>query len=99
MADDVTVMPPGERPLSGREEIYAAWSEGAGDDGLEWEPQGGSVSQAGDLGWTWGIWVFTTRDAEGQGELSYGKYVFIWKKVDGDWKIVANIWNDNPAPE
>lgn len=79
LADDATVMPPGQNPLSGREEIYAKWRGQAGDDVLEWEPQDGSVSQSGDLGWTWGNWVFTTTDEEGHSQRSYGKYVFIWK--------------------
>ncbi len=99
LAEEATVMPPGQNPLSGREDIYATWTEEAGDDLLEWEPQDGSVSQSGDLGWTWGNWVFTTTDEEGQSQRSYGKYVFIWKRVAGDWKIVANIWNDSPEPE
>jgi len=23
-----------------------------------------------------------------------GKYVVVWEKVEGDWKLAANIWND-----
>ena len=99
LADDATVMPPGQGPLSGREDIYATWSEEAGADRLEWEPQDGNVSQSGDMGWTWGNWVFTTPDEAGQSESTYGKYVFVWKKVGSDWRIVVNIWNDNPASE
>lgn len=99
MADDVRVMPPGESSLSGREVVYATWNEGGGEDRLDWEPQGGSVSQSGDLGWTWGQWAFTTADQEGQGETSYGNYVFVWRKVGSDWKIAANIWNDSPGTE
>jgi ketosteroid isomerase-like protein len=98
LAEDAIVMPPGQNALSGREDIYARWREGAGDVVLEWEPKDGSVSQAGDLGWTWGNWVLIAGDEAGQSQRSYGKYVFIWKRVGGDWRIVANIWNDSPAP-
>lgn len=24
-----------------------------------------------------------------------GKFINIWKKIDGDWKIYSNIWNTN----
>jgi hypothetical protein len=27
-----------------------------------------------------------------------GKYLNVWKFVDGDWKIYSNIWNAN-APQ
>jgi len=99
LAEDATVMPPGQDPLAGRESIYARWREDAGDVVLEWEPQDAAVSKSGDLGWTWGNWVLSAMDDEGQSQKSYGKYVFIWKSVGGDWKIVANIWNDSPEPE
>jgi ketosteroid isomerase-like protein len=23
-----------------------------------------------------------------------GKYVVVWEKVEGDWKLAADIWND-----
>ena len=99
LAEDATVMPPGQHALSGREDIYATWREDAGDVVLEWEPQDGSVSESGDLGWTWGYWVLTDTDDQGQPQRGYGKYVFIWKRLGGAWKIVANIWNDSPEPE
>lgn len=27
--------------------------------------------------------------------VEQGKYLNVWKKVDGDWKIYSNIWNTN----
>ena len=99
LADDAVVMPPGQNPLSGRDEIYARWKEEEGDGTLAWTPQDGNISLSADLGWTWGNWVLTTTDDEGRTQRSYGKYVFIWKRVGGDWKAAANIWNDSPDPE
>jgi hypothetical protein len=29
------------------------------------------------------------------GVVDKGKYINIWKKEDGDWKILSNIWNTN----
>jgi ketosteroid isomerase-like protein len=66
---------------------------------LEWEPEAASVSASADLGWTWGHWEFTASEPDDDSDTSHGKYVFIWKKVDGDWRIVANIWNDSPSPD
>lgn len=67
-------------------------------DRLEWEPQDGSVSLSGDLGWTWGAWVYTPQNEEVRVERTFSKYIFIWRKVGNEWKIAVNIWNDTPAP-
>ena len=32
----------------------------------------------------------------GKGETERGKYVNVWKQVDGRWRIQANIWNASP---
>ena len=97
-AEEVLLLPPGTEPRSGREDIYR-------DDSLEgllgnlaWEPEDGSVALSGDLGWTWGRWVFTVVDHHGNSQQSYGKYVFLWRKTDGQWKMTVNIWNENPEP-
>lgn len=31
-------------------------------------------------------------------DMEKGKYLNVWKNVDGEWKIYLNIWNAN-APE
>jgi len=36
---------------------------------------------------------------EGEQELDQGKYIVIWKKVDGQWKLHRDIFNSsNPPP-
>jgi len=94
--DDATVMPPEQSPVSGRAEIYATWSNQFSDERLGWEPQGGSVATSADLGWTWGHWTFSAVDDQDPAQRSSGTYVFIWKRVGGGWKVVANIWNSGP---
>lgn len=34
--------------------------------------------------------------AYGQGLTERGKYINVWKQVDGRWRIQANIWNADP---
>lgn len=36
--------------------------------------------------------------AYGQGLTERGKYINVWKQVNGEWRIQANIWNADPAP-
>jgi len=38
--------------------------------------------------------------AEGGHKLDQGKYVVIWKQVEGEWKLHRDIWNTSmPAPK
>ena len=39
-----------------------------------------------------GVYVLTY----GQGVTERGKYMNVWKNVNGDWRIQANIWNTDP---
>lgn len=34
----------------------------------------------------------------GQGLTERGKYINVWKQLNGEWRIQANIWNADPAP-
>ncbi len=33
----------------------------------------------------------------GEGVTERGKYVNVWKQVNGSWRIQANIWNTDPS--
>jgi ketosteroid isomerase-like protein len=39
-----------------------------------------------------GIYMLTY----GEGVTERGKYINVWKHVDGNWRIQANIWNADP---
>ncbi len=42
----------------------------------------------------YGYYEGTTRRPDGS-EISWkGKYVIVWKKVEGEWKIYLDIWNE-----
>ncbi|MEO0584930.1 MAG: nuclear transport factor 2 family protein [Bacteroidota bacterium] len=47
----------------------------------------------GDEAYDYGYYEGKTKSAE-RGESSWGgKYVIIWRKVEGEWKIYLDIWN------
>lgn len=99
MADDVLILPPGAQPVMGREKYYAQMKAEGLAGQLEGDVLGAEVSASGDMGWTWGRWVFTVQDSSGNPVVSYGKYLCTWSKIDGQWKMTSNIWNSNPKPE
>jgi ketosteroid isomerase-like protein len=97
LADDAMMMPANARPVYGREAISKLMSEGTYD--LTWEPQDGEVSASGDMGWTWGKSVISWVDKAGEKQVRYGKYLNVWKKIDGQWRVQVDIGNQSPAPE
>jgi ketosteroid isomerase-like protein len=55
---------------------------------------GADVAASGDLGYTFGTYVFITKDKDGKPFREYGKYTSIWKmQKDGSWKVVLDMGN------
>lgn len=74
-----------------------AWAEGTS---LTWTPVKADMSASGDLGYTYGNYVFKHKDKAGKLITDYGKYTSIWKKQkDGLWKVVVDMGNSSPAPK
>jgi len=74
-----------------------AWPDGTS---LTWTPVKADMSASGDLGYTYGNYVFKSKDKEGKPVAYYGKYTSIWKKqTDGSWKVVVDMGNSSPAPK
>lgn len=97
---DATMFSDGRHPVRGREAIYEVMKPGDAAAVLEWTPRDGGVARSGEMGWTWGEYTVTVKDAEGGEEKSYGKYVNVWKKnSDGEWKVLVDIGNESPAPD
>ena len=61
---------------------------------MTWRPTDAEVSSSGDLGYTYGVYSYRTRDS-----LFQGTYVTVWKKdPDGKWKAVLDSGNPGLAP-
>ncbi len=67
---------------------------------LTWQPTMAFASAAGDLGYTLGIWQSRHYNDAGQGQVTTGKYVTIWRKqADGSWKVVFDGGNPDSSPK
>jgi ketosteroid isomerase-like protein len=56
------------------------------------------MSASGDMGYTFGTFVFKGQDKAGKPFTSSGKYASIWRKQkDGSWKVVMDMGNSGPA--
>ena len=56
---------------------------------LTWEPDYVDVSSSGDLGYTYGKFIYTTKDSVGKSNKNKGVFHTVWKRqADGKWKFV-----------
>lgn len=56
---------------------------------LEWEPDFVDASTSGDLGYTYGKFIYTRLDSAGKEVKITGVFHTVWKKQeDGSWKYV-----------
>ena len=70
------------------------WPEGTT---LTWTPVKAEMAASGDLGYTYGNYVYTAKNKEGKLVANHGKYTSIWKKQkNGQWKVVVDMGNSSP---
>ena len=95
---DAVVMPPNAPVCTGRDELRAyITSDMAGSKaaGIVLVNGPSTTGASGDLGWHQGI--YTVKSASGE-TVGSGSYMEVWRKIDGKWLMVRDIWNsDRPA--
>lgn len=82
--------------VEGRKGIAEAWAGLLGLPGISFtfEPTRIEVSASADLASDVGTYSLAF-DADGGRVEDQGKYVLVWKKVNGAWKVLADIFNSN----
>jgi ketosteroid isomerase-like protein len=61
---------------------------------LTWEPVNGDIAESGDLGYTYGTYLVSSKDSLHK-KLAEGCYVTVWKKDSiGDWKWILDTGTD-----
>jgi uncharacterized protein (TIGR02246 family) len=91
--DDAVAFPPGSAMVKGRAAIGAMWksmAEQVGDPKvttLDVKPLGPSAARE--------IGIVSLKTKGPTPKEVTGKYVVVWEKVGSDWKLAADIWNDN----
>lgn len=94
-ADDASLFQQGSAIDSGKEAIHSAWVALATAPGFSFNTTTTKVeaAQSGDMAYETGIYLSTIKE-KGELKAQKGKYVVVWKKLaDGNWKIVAHIFN------
>ncbi|MGH8283079.1 MAG: YybH family protein [Gammaproteobacteria bacterium] len=94
--DDALLLPENRAAIQSKNTIEQSLRNLPAGSTLSWAPQGADAS--GDLGYTWGIYTLTGSNAAGQSTAAYGKYLSVWKKQSGNWKLSVMMTNQSPGP-
>ena len=90
-----TVLPPGSDMVSSRAGIEKLWA-GAIQSGLKFTGlQTISVEQYGGVAREIGRFTAEAPNSQKQMTKLDGKYVVVWKQVNGTWLLDSDIWNFN----
>ena len=96
-ADDASMLPPNATIATGKDAIRANWSHFMSLPGfnIQFAPSKIAVAKSRDLAYEIGTYQFTVNDQQGKPATSVGKFVVVWQKRAAQWKVVADIFNDD----
>ena len=97
--EDAAVMPANEKAAHGREAIGEWWNRSMQMPGydLTFQTDQLVLSRSGDMALDRGTYRFAATPPAGP-ISDTGKFVVVWRKIGGEWKVAADIFNsDLPA--
>ena len=86
-------------PVEGREAIGRWWHAfmGLPELSLTFQPTKIEVAGAGDLAYDTGSYLLSFKSDVGPFKEA-GKYLQVWTRVDGQWRLAADMFSGNGAP-
>jgi uncharacterized protein (TIGR02246 family) len=92
-ADDAAILPPGSEMVRGREGIEAFWRAFIAI-GVAAELRTKTLELEGDGDRAAEVATYMMV-AENGGTVDVGKYIVLWRRQDGEWKLFRDIWNSS----
>jgi ketosteroid isomerase-like protein len=90
--ENAKILPPNMDMLEGRDIILKFW-QGALEMGIKsYEPKIIEVEYSGNLGFFLGTY---TLYGAGKKIINKGKFITVFKNVDGEWKVYRDIFNSS----
>ncbi|MCP4327713.1 MAG: DUF4440 domain-containing protein [Alphaproteobacteria bacterium] len=98
-ADDGLFLPPNAAPIQGQGPIGEMWTTLTQMPGVAFSiaTERLEIAASGDLAYDYGVYDLAY-DGDNGRVTDRGKYVVVWKRVDGGWRVAADIFNSNGAP-
>lgn len=94
-AEDAVVLNYMPENLTGRAEIVTFWRESF-ESGWGSESTSDEVVAMGTAGFESGTYEGSTADGS---YTETGKYMTVWRVIDGEWMVVREMWNTPPREE
>jgi len=101
LADDVALFPDRQALVKGKtaaRQLLAPFFDAKGPS-VSCEPLTVEVAASGELAYTTGTYVVKGTEAERSPTRGHGKYVTVWRKRSGAWKLAVDIANNSPPAE
>jgi uncharacterized protein (TIGR02246 family) len=100
-ATDGSVVWPTGPAAKGHAAIRAEWEKAykdLDDPYLDFKPTHIEVSSGGDMAVDFGVVYFAANPKPDDLE-NIAKYLVVWKREHGNWKVLYDCWNRNAPPE
>lgn len=100
-ADDAVKLNDGANPTIGFDSLRAQMSRMPADGNvLTWQVLKADAAQSGEMGYTFGQWMLTSKNRTSRQSAKYGVYVTVWKRQrNGKWRFVVDGGNTTPEPK
>lgn len=97
MTADGATLPPNGPVAKGVDAVKKGWAGifGLKELSIKWEPTSVQVADSGEIGYTSGTYSLSFTDPKGAKVNDTGKYLEVWKKVDGKWKCHLDMYNSD----
>ena len=91
--EDAMLLPPNSEMLEGREAVQAFWQGGI-DMGIKEATLETEVVEArGNAAYEVGKYTMIIEPPGGPTISDRGKYLVVWKRQEGSWKLHSDMWN------
>jgi uncharacterized protein (TIGR02246 family) len=91
--ENAKILPPGAPMMSGREAIQSVWQGAMGMGVKNIRLETVELEENGDTAVEIGNGILTIQPNGGDEFTDNVKYVVVWKKEDGAWRLDTDIWN------
>ena len=90
---DGKIFPNNTRIIEGKEKLTKYWTTPEGSKLIHHKITPTEIKIVKKTAYDFGYYEGASQNSEGKVFKFKGKYVIVWKKVKGDWKIYLDIWN------
>lgn len=91
--EDGKILPNNRKIMSGKTDLKSYWTIPEGVKIVLHKATPSEIRIENDIAYDYGYYEGKTLTKDLKEVPWKGKYVIIWKKIDGDWKIYLDIWN------